>query len=125
MKLPNFYVFDPLNRLKEKMGIALETVGSLDVLIDAARLTAFELEKLASQDGLDISLDDLDVLSDGLWLTKIAGFFSTLETWQSMGNTSQSLDIICRIVLRSSRCGRKNVLIADTLLRQTSMEHSI
>jgi hypothetical protein len=65
MKLPNFYVFDPLNRLKEKMGIALETVGSLDVLIDAARLTAFELEKLASQDGLDISLDDLKVLFDG------------------------------------------------------------
>src|SRR5664280_545773 len=65
MKLPNFYVFDPLNRLKERMGIARDTFGSLDVVIDAARLTEFELEKLTSQDGLDISLADLRVLDDG------------------------------------------------------------
>ena len=65
MKLPDFYSFDPLNSLKERMGIAKGTMGSLEVLIDAGRLTAFELEKLTSQDGLDIKLDDLRVLDDG------------------------------------------------------------
>lgn len=65
MKLPDFYSFDPLNRLKQRMGIARSTFGDLTVLVDPARLTTFELEKLTSQDGLDISIDDLRFLSDG------------------------------------------------------------
>jgi hypothetical protein len=65
MKLPNFYHFEPLNLLKERMGLAREDLGTLDVQVDAARLTAAELERLTSQDGLDISLNDLRVLKDG------------------------------------------------------------
>ena len=65
MKLTDFSGFEPLNSLKEKMGIPRDTFGNLTVLIDAGRLSELELEKLASQDGLDISLDDLRVLDDG------------------------------------------------------------
>jgi hypothetical protein len=65
MKLPNFYVFEPLNVLKEKMGLPRDAVGGIDVFVDPGRLTAVELERLTSQDGLDISLDDLKVLEDG------------------------------------------------------------
>jgi hypothetical protein len=65
MKLPNFYMFEPLNVLKEKMGLGRDAVGNIDVLVDPGRLTAIELERLTSQDGLDISLDDLKVLEDG------------------------------------------------------------
>src|SRR5262245_5027407 len=65
MKLPDFYSFDPLNRIKQRMGIAHSTFGDLTVVVDAAKLTAFELEKLTSQDGLDISIDELRFLEDG------------------------------------------------------------
>ena len=65
MKLPDFYYFEPLNSLKERMGLAREDLGSLDVQVDAGRLTASELERLTSQDGLDISPDDLRILDDG------------------------------------------------------------
>src|SRR5262245_43017701 len=65
MKLPNFYNFEPLNRLRQRMGIAASTFGDLTVLVDAGRLTAFELEKLTSLDGLDISIEDLRFLEDG------------------------------------------------------------
>jgi hypothetical protein len=65
MKLPNFFLFEPLNRLKEQMGLSRDDVGDLTVSIRQPRLTEAELEKLASPDGLDISIDDLVVLKDG------------------------------------------------------------
>lgn len=65
MKLPNFYEFEPLNILKEKMGIPRGDYGTLTVLVDPSRLTELELEKLTSSIGLDISPDELTVLPDG------------------------------------------------------------
>jgi len=65
MKLPDFFEFKPLNSIKAKMGIPQNVYGNLTVSIDPARLTRLELEKLASQDGLDISLDELTTLPDG------------------------------------------------------------
>ena len=65
MKLPDFYHFEPLNSLKERMGLPREALGTLEVHVDAGRLTATELERLTSQDGLDIGLDDLRILDDG------------------------------------------------------------
>ncbi|SFU45376.1 hypothetical protein SAMN05216339_102327 [Nitrosomonas eutropha] len=65
MKLPDFFEFKPLNFVKAKMGIPQDVYGDLTVSIDPARLTRQELEKLTSQDGLDISLDKLAILSDG------------------------------------------------------------
>ena len=46
MKLPNFFDFEPLNTLKEKMGIPRHVYGDLTVLIDPSRLTELELENL-------------------------------------------------------------------------------
>lgn len=65
MKLPDFFEFQPLNSVKVKMGIPQNVYGSLIVSIDPSRLTRLELEKLTSQDGLDISLDELTTLPDG------------------------------------------------------------
>jgi hypothetical protein len=65
MKLTDFSGFEPLNSLKDKMGIPRDSFGDLTVMIEAGRLSELELEKLTSQDGLEISLDDLRVLDDG------------------------------------------------------------
>src|SRR6516162_2310841 len=65
MKLTDFRNFELLNSLKERMGIPRDVFGELTVLVDAARLSELELEKLTSQDGLEISIDDLRVLKDG------------------------------------------------------------
>ncbi|MPR11658.1 HNH endonuclease [Microvirga tunisiensis] len=65
MKLPNFFDFAPLNAVKEKMGIPRDVYGDLTVHIDAARLSEFELERLTSTDGLDVTLDEIRVLEDG------------------------------------------------------------
>jgi hypothetical protein len=64
MKLPNFYEFEPLNAVKAKMGIPRNSYGSLTIVIAPGRLTELELEKLTSSNGLDISVDDLTILSD-------------------------------------------------------------
>jgi hypothetical protein len=65
MKLTDFRNFDLLNSLKERMGIPRDVFGDLTVLVDAGRLSELELEKLTSQDGLEISIDDLRILDDG------------------------------------------------------------
>jgi hypothetical protein len=65
MKLTDFRNFELLNSLKERMGIPRDVFGDLTVLVDAGRLSELELEKLTSQDGLEISIDDLRVLDDG------------------------------------------------------------
>lgn len=65
MKLTNFYEFEPLNLVKAKMGIPRSVYGDLTVKIDAGRLTELELEKLASADGIEVSVEDITFLSDG------------------------------------------------------------
>lgn len=65
MKLPNFFDFEPLNKLKANMGVPKNVYGDLTVLIDPSRLTESELEKLTSVHGLDISADQLTILLDG------------------------------------------------------------
>src|SRR5205823_4379859 len=65
MKLTDFRNFELLNSLKERMGIPRDVFGDLTVLVDAGGLSELELEKLTSQDGLEISIDDLRVLDDG------------------------------------------------------------
>ena len=54
MKLPDFFNFEPLNLIKEKMGVPRNVYGVLTVLIDPSRLTEEELKKLTSSDGIDI-----------------------------------------------------------------------
>lgn len=65
MKLPDFFNFEPLNLIKEKMGVPRNVYGVLTVLIDPSRLTGEELKKLTSSDGIDISPDELSILPDG------------------------------------------------------------
>ena len=56
MKLPDFYIFEPLNVVKKKMGVARDVHGDLQVKVEAGRLTELELEKLTSTRGLDVFL---------------------------------------------------------------------
>lgn len=65
MKLPDFFSFEPLNLIKEKMGVPRNVYGVLTVLIDPSRLTEEELKKLTSSSGIDISPDELSILADG------------------------------------------------------------
>jgi hypothetical protein len=65
MKLPNFYEFEPLNSIKAMMGIPRNVYGTLRPLVTAPRLTELELRILASNNGLDISVDELVILPDG------------------------------------------------------------
>ena len=65
MKLPDFYIFEPLNVVKKKMGVARDVHGDLQVKVEAGRLTELELEKLTSTRGLDVFLGEVTVPDDG------------------------------------------------------------
>ena len=65
MKLPDFRAFAPFNALKDRMGVPRHVLGDLRVEISPGRLTLTELETLASPAGLDVSIDDVEVLADG------------------------------------------------------------
>lgn len=64
MKLPDFYNFQPLNELRRRMGLQDCEYGNVVIAVAAARLTADELDSLASEDGLVVSIDQVDVLDD-------------------------------------------------------------
>ncbi|CAH9018752.1 HNH endonuclease signature motif containing protein [Candidatus Nitrosacidococcus sp. I8] len=60
MKLPDFYQFAPLNRLKEKMGIKQDHYGDFSMTVELSnRLTEAELKQLNSVEGIDISSNDI------------------------------------------------------------------
>jgi hypothetical protein len=46
MKLPDLYHFEPLNSVKERMGLDRGKLGTLEVHVEVGRLTAAELERL-------------------------------------------------------------------------------
>jgi hypothetical protein len=65
MKLPDFFEFEPLNRLRGRMGIARDVYGSFSTSVDPGRLTRDELDLLTSGEGIDVRFEELTVLSDG------------------------------------------------------------
>jgi hypothetical protein len=64
MKLPDFRQYEPLNRLKEQMGIPRDQYGSISVVVKGGGLTVQELEALVTI-GIDVGLDDLTFISNG------------------------------------------------------------
>lgn len=86
MKLPNFYEFEPLNSIKEKMGIPQNVYGDLEVFVPYARLTELELEKLTSAEGLDISADDLIFLPDKTLAYKNSRIILYIRDNETYGN---------------------------------------
>jgi hypothetical protein len=62
MKLPNFFKFAPLNDLKQRMGVPIDTYGSFAG--DPDRITAEERVLLESGEGIEVSFDQLTVLPD-------------------------------------------------------------
>jgi hypothetical protein len=70
MKLTDFYKFAPLNDLRARMGIPQDVFGTLTVTISAAKLTPDELDRLYKGDGLEVNLDEVDVLDDGTLVYK-------------------------------------------------------
>lgn len=64
MKLPDFHNFEPLNRVKAKMGIPQDAYGNPTVLVCNTILTDDESKKLASPAGIEIPIGDVQVLSD-------------------------------------------------------------
>jgi hypothetical protein len=64
MRLPDFFTFEPLNRLRSRMGIPSDRYGSFSLEIDPGRLTVEELDRLTGE-GIDISFDELTLLPDG------------------------------------------------------------
>jgi hypothetical protein len=66
VKLIDFTTWQALIDLKVRMGLDPSALGKLEVLVDPGRLTAEEIEKLISPDGIELpSLDALKVLDDG------------------------------------------------------------
>ncbi len=65
MKLPNFFVDERLNRVKEEMGIPRDVYGSLTVGVEPGRLTEDELDRLTQGEGIDVQFDDITILKDG------------------------------------------------------------
>jgi hypothetical protein len=65
MKLPDFVSFEPLNNLRRRMGIPDDVFGDFSIEGTTHRLTADELDRLTSGEGIDVSFDELTVLPDG------------------------------------------------------------
>jgi hypothetical protein len=65
MKLPDFKTLPAINNLKDKMGIPRNVYGDLRVELAHGELTLSELTKVTSASGLDVSIDEIVVLSDG------------------------------------------------------------
>lgn len=70
MRLPNFYSFDALNELRRRMGIPQEVYGTFSSGTASHRLTADELDRLTSGEGIDVDFDQLVVLPDGTFAYK-------------------------------------------------------
>jgi hypothetical protein len=64
MKLPDFYNFEPLNVLKNRMGIKRGVYGTLNVEVKPPRIPFDDLKKLG-EEGLDVRFDELTFLQDG------------------------------------------------------------
>jgi hypothetical protein len=64
MKLPNFYDFEPLNVVKQRMGIPRERYGRLRVEITPPRLSAALLDQLGKE-GREVSYKELTFLPNG------------------------------------------------------------
>lgn len=69
MKLPDFLRYEPLNILKERMGIPRDEYGSISVIVAAGGLTVEELRTLVTV-GIDVGWDDLTHLPDGTFALK-------------------------------------------------------
>jgi 5-methylcytosine-specific restriction endonuclease McrA len=69
------------------MGLSRDAYGTLDVKVGGARLTAAELERLTSQDGLDIAREDLRVLDDGTLAYKDTRVLLYIRDVTVMGDT--------------------------------------
>src|ERR1700682_4260443 len=72
MKLTDFYKFAPLNDLPARLGIPHDVYGTLAVEISAPKLTPEELVRLYEGDGIEVGLDEVDVLEDGTLVYKNA-----------------------------------------------------
>ena len=64
MKLPNFYEFEPLNRVKQRMGISRDCYGKLEVEIRPPRWSPEKFDALEGQ-GIDVTPKDLEFLPNG------------------------------------------------------------
>ncbi len=65
MKLPEFKKFPPFLRLKWQMGLAHSAEGTIVIEKPRHILTSEELDVLISGEGIDVSFDEITILSDG------------------------------------------------------------
>ena len=69
MKLPDFRLYEPLNILKERMGIPRDEYGSISVVVAAGGLTVDQLKTLVTL-GIDVGWEDLTHISNGTFAYK-------------------------------------------------------
>lgn len=89
MKLIDFFNFEPLNRIKDEMGIPRDAYGSFTISLDERRLTLAELEALTSGDGIDVSFDELTILDDGTLAYKDSRVLLYIRDVNEYGGTTR------------------------------------
>jgi hypothetical protein len=89
MKLIDFFNFEPLNRVKDEMGIPRDVYGSFTIALDEHRLTREELEKLTSGEGIDVSFNELTVLHDGTLAYKDSRVLLYIRDVNEYGRTTR------------------------------------
>lgn len=65
MKLPNFIQSMEFNSLKTRMGIPVDHLAPLSAIVVDSRLSEYELDRLTSEEGLDVAFDEISILRDG------------------------------------------------------------
>jgi len=86
MKLPDFTKNDDLNRLKARMGLSPNALGSFECRLDPSRLTPDEVANL-DRGGLDVDRGDLTVLGDGTFALKDRRVLVYIRDVHSIGHS--------------------------------------
>jgi hypothetical protein len=112
MKLPDFLKFEPLNRLRNQMGIADDHYGSFSLEINLSPvLTAEELSKILTGEGVELNFNEWDVLPDSTLAYKGHRVLVYIRDVRVMGDriTEPKYHLCnCKTLIKMSQDGRSD-----------------
>ena len=116
MKLPDFLRYEPLNILKERMGIPRDEYGSISVIVAAGGLTVKEIETLVTV-GIDVGWEDLTRISNGTFAYKGNRVLLYIRDVKQYGNQVPQPKyhlMTCATITKMHRNGRAQRYVVST-----------
>ncbi len=116
MKLPDFRRYEPLNILKERMGIPRDEYGSVSVVVAAGGLTVEQLKTLVTV-GIDVGWEDLTHISNGTFAYKGNRVLLYIRDVSQYGNQVSQPKyhlMTCRTITLMHKNGRAQRYVVST-----------